>query len=360
MIRKSTINLNYSNTGKKDSIINFASEYKRVVNYYIDKLWEKQKFNGNFLNKEELQVETWLTERAKQCAGKQAFQIVKSQRKKEKEKRTKPCFGGTSIELDSRFVDIQNGNNSFDTWIRLSSLGNKLRVIIPSRKHYHFNLFKDWDIQNSARLRIKNEKEIYLDVYFKKPSPEKKKEGKSIGMDCGYKKLAVFSDNHIVGKNLEEKIEKIARKKQKSKAFYRALTERNEYINLELKNMDMSDMKEIVVEDLKSVKHGTKGKIRKQFNNKLQRWVYRYFLDRLEQHCEVTGVQLHKVDPAYTSQMCSACGYIHRSNRNGELFRCRKCGYTADADFNASRNILNRFRPQEYMVPVQKTHLSIK
>jgi len=207
-------------------------------------------------------------------------------------------------------------------------------------------------MKKSARLRLRENGQLYLDLYFEKPA-KKKEEGESLGLDCGYKKLAVLSNGKVSGKNLEHLIEKISRKKQKSKGFFRALKERNEYIDKELKNFNLENIKEIVVEDLKDVKKGTKGRIRKEFNNKLQRWVYRYFLTRLEQLCEVVGVQLHKVDPAYTSQTCSACGDVHRSNRNGEIFKCRSCGYTTDADYNASLNILNRYRLQEHMVPVQ-------
>jgi len=214
--------------------------------------------------------------------------------------------------------------------------------LIPSKRHIHFNKFKSWNKKKSARLRLRRDGQIYLDVYFEKKVQEKKQEGKLIGLDCGYKKLAVLSDGVKIGIDLEDKIEKISRKQQKSRAFNRALTERNEYIDREIKSLDLKEVKGIVVEDLKSVKHGTKGKIRKEFNNKLQRWVYRYFLNRLEEHCEVVGVQLHKVNPAYTSQTCSACGYVHRSNRNGEIFKCRSCGYIDDADYNASLNILNR------------------
>ena len=208
-------------------------------------------------------------------------------------------------------------------------------------------------MKKSARLRVKEDGELYLDVYFEKPLKKKKKDGEILGVDCGYKKLAVLSNGHILGNNLEHLIGKISRKKQGSKGFFRALKQRNEYIDKELKSLNLESVKEIVVEDLKDVKKGSKGRIRKEFNNKLQRWVYRYFLTRLEQLCEVVGVQLHRVDPAYTSQTCSACGDVHRCNRKGEIFKCRSCGYTTDADYNASLNILNRYRLQEHMVPVQ-------
>jgi len=351
VIRKSTLNLNYGNTEKKKKLLEFIAEYTRVVNFYITVLWSNEIFTGSFMSKDYLAVESWLSERAKQCAGKQALQIVKSQRKKKK--KTQPVFNGKALELDSRFIEIQEGKNSFDIWIKLSSLGKKIIFLLPSKKHYHFNKFKSWIMKKSARLRVRENGQLYLDLYFEKQAEKKKEEGESLGLDCGYKKLAVLSNGKVSGKNLEHLIEKISRKKQKSKGFFRALKERNEYIDKELKSLNLENIKEIVVEDLKDVKKGTKGRIRKEFNNKLQRWVYKYFLTRLEQLCEVVGVQLHKVDPAYTSQTCFACGDVHRSNRNGEIFKCRSCGYTTDADYNASLNILNRYRLQEHMVPVQ-------
>ena len=351
MIRKSTINLNYGNREKEKKLHEFITEYTRVVNFYIEFLWSKEIFSGTYLSQEYLAVESWLSARAKQCAGKQALQIVKSQRKKKKKRQ--PVFSGRSLELDSRFIEIQQGKNSFDIWIKLSSLGKKIILFLPSKRHYHFNKFINWIMKKSARLRVKEDGELYLDVYFEKPLKKKKKDGEILGVDCGYKKLAVLSNGHILGNNLEHLIGKISRKKQGSKGFFRALKQRNEYIDKELKSLNLESVKEIVVEDLKDVKKGSKGRIRKEFNNKLQRWVYRYFLTRLEQLCEVVGVQLHRVDPAYTSQTCSACGDVHRCNRKGEIFKCRSCGYTTDADYNASLNILNRYRLQEHMVPVQ-------
>ena len=46
---------------------------------------------------------------------------------------------------------------------------------------------------------------------------------------------------------------------------------------------------------------------------------------------------------AYTSQSCNVCGYIDKSNRpNQHTFRCKNCGHTDNADFNAAKNIRDR------------------
>ncbi|MCY4520543.1 MAG: transposase [Caldilineaceae bacterium] len=50
-----------------------------------------------------------------------------------------------------------------------------------------------------------------------------------------------------------------------------------------------------------------------------------------------------KVNPAYTSQTCSRCGYVHKANRLSQaVFRCGVCGFRANADHDAAINILVR------------------
>ena len=50
-----------------------------------------------------------------------------------------------------------------------------------------------------------------------------------------------------------------------------------------------------------------------------------------------------KVQPYGTSQECSHCGHIHPDNRVSQpLFVCQCCGFTVNADFNASLNIKKR------------------
>jgi putative transposase len=46
------------------------------------------------------------------------------------------------------------------------------------------------------------------------------------------------------------------------------------------------------------------------------------------------------VNPAHTSQRCSACGHTAPENRHRQQFVCVACGFTDHADINAARNIL--------------------
>lgn len=341
MIRRSQINIGYANVQKKRELNYFCEEARRVVNLFIDQLWDNRDFHNTFVD---FKVDTWLSSRMQQCLGKQALAIVKSQRKKKK--MTKPIFSKKSFDLDSRFVKIEQDVNSFDMWITLSSLGRKLKIILPGKKHVHFKRYRNWKIKQSIRLRC-NEGKYYVDVFFEKDTPNKKERGTSIGVDIGYKKLLTTSEGVVYGVDMESIYIKISRKKQGSNAFNRALVERTNKTNQRVKQLPFSDIQTIVVEDLKNVKKSTKGKLSTSFVNKMQRWSYANVLQKITSLTEEQGVFLIKVDPAYTSQRCSTCGVICASNRKGEIYKCT-CGLLIDADVNAAINIqhLGVYSPQ--------------
>jgi putative transposase len=55
------------------------------------------------------------------------------------------------------------------------------------------------------------------------------------------------------------------------------------------------------------------------------------------------GSRVIVVDPAYTSQTCSACGAVDAASRiSRSQFVCTSCGIIEDADVNAAQNILRR------------------
>jgi len=50
--------------------------------------------------------------------------------------------------------------------------------------------------------------------------------------------------------------------------------------------------------------------------------------------------RVERVNPAYTSQRCSACGHVARENRESQaVFLCTACKFACNADVNAARNI---------------------
>jgi putative transposase len=50
--------------------------------------------------------------------------------------------------------------------------------------------------------------------------------------------------------------------------------------------------------------------------------------------------RVEKINAAFTSQRCSACGQVDPKSRESQaVFRCAACGYARNADVNAARNI---------------------
>jgi putative transposase len=75
----------------------------------------------------------------------------------------------------------------------------------------------------------------------------------------------------------------------------------------------------------------------------LKRWTYYDLQTKIEQKAKVAGITVKKVSPKYTSQRCSCCGYIAEDNRKTQKdFKCVACGFTANADYNAAKNIAER------------------
>ena len=64
------------------------------------------------------------------------------------------------------------------------------------------------------------------------------------------------------------------------------------------------------------------------------------FLDILEDKAERAGHQVIRVNPHFTSQKCFKCGEIVQKSLSVRTHICPFCGFVADRDINAAKNIL--------------------
>lgn len=346
MIRCSKHILKFTNTSKMVKYQDMMDCYGRLLQYYIDLIWDKKLPHKTLANSKELPpFEDIRHSQWKQVAYKQASSILRSRFTKKKKKFSKPIIKNISIELDARLFDVVEGNH-FDSFIKIRTPffhPNKRlsqTINIPIKNHKQSNKLVSQGFKKRNTIILK--KDTIGFVWENEDAP-KKSEGINIGLDTGYKKLIATSNGNTYGSDMVNIYEKISKKRQGSKAFKRSLKERDNKINQIVNQFvnDNKDLKTLIVEDLVNVKHKSKGKIHKEFNNKLQRWSYPKVLVALERHSEAEGFELRKVNPAYTSQTCSRCGIVKKENRKGESYSC-SCGLEMDADLNASINILRR------------------
>jgi putative transposase len=64
------------------------------------------------------------------------------------------------------------------------------------------------------------------------------------------------------------------------------------------------------------------------------------FLDILEAKAASAGHQVIRVNPRFTSQQCHQCGEIVQKSLSVRTHICPFCGYVADRDVNAAKNIV--------------------
>lgn len=361
-IRSTKTTLKFSNTGKKENIYSFIDEYRNVVYQFVNILWDLDKIPKFVDNRFDTKIETWLSARIIQCAGKQASGIVRGCRRKqekrlyiinkflsegqtrkakklkriyEETKVSKPNINTIEPELDSRFVKIDLDNlTTFDGWLTLTSLGDKLKLVIPFKKTKHFNkLLSKGKIKLGVRLSKSS-----LTFMFDIPKKSKVTKGNTLGIDIGQTTLLSCSDNQVSKKDIHNHdlasiTNKISRKKKGSKSFQRTVSHRKNYINWSINQLNLSEVKQVNIENIKNLRFGRKS------SRALSHWTYTDIFEKLESYCEEQGVLVVKINPTYTSQRCSVCGWTRKSNRKGKSFKCGNCGFTADSDLNASRNI---------------------
>ena len=362
MILSSKTTLKFANKSKLDNLHLFIDEYKRVVIFFVDTIWAMDKIPALLPKEMTSKVNSWLSARAIQCAGKQASGIVRGTQTKQKRrlfvinrlkkekkvkqarklqkiyneiKQSKPDINNIQCELDERFVNIDLDNKtSFDGWIRLGSLGNKLKVNLPIKKHKHFNkMLNSGKLKKGMRLS-KNDITFMFDVEEPKP----KQTGKILGIDIGQKTTLSCSDGQqldqdIHGHTYTSICQELARKKKDSKKFNRKVTHRSNYLRMIVNKLNLDGVKVVNRENIKNLRKFT------NTSRLMKHWNYAELFDVLDSKLEKQGVLVNKINPTYTSQRCSGCGWTRRDNRKGKKFKCGKCSCKMDADLNASLNL---------------------
>jgi putative transposase len=95
----------------------------------------------------------------------------------------------------------------------------------------------------------------------------------------------------------------------------------------------------IVLEHLSSIR--TRARVRgPQQRARHSNWAFGQLRAFISYKAHLAGVRVELIDPAYTSQRCSACGHTERRNRKSRAeFCCVVCDHQLPADYNAALNI---------------------
>jgi IS605 OrfB family transposase len=334
MRRASRVYLTEANVGKVTAVRAFLLLYANVVNYFIERFWSMKDFTASLADRvvTSRAVNRFkITARLAQCASKQAKEIVRSQ--KERKVKRMPVMRRKVATLDNRFVKIEEFKGvAFDLAISFAS--GLPKITIPINRTAHMNRYfgQGWNVGSTIRLGM-DDRGVWIELIFEKRRPELRREGGLIGIDRGFRKAFVTSDGQEIGAELKDQIK---RKGKRSKTSYQHI--KTELFR-HLKGLKLEGVKEIVLEDLRYIKHGKRGTFSRHVNRLLSFWSLTRARDWLRCRCEELGIRIIFVSPYKTSQRCHRCGKIDSKNRKGERFRCVSCGHEDDADYNAAKNL---------------------
>jgi len=100
---------------------------------------------------------------------------------------------------------------------------------------------------------------------------------------------------------------------------------------------------DLVVEDLEDLKLNVGKKKSKQLNYRLSTFPYRRFISYIDYKFWERGLNVVAVNAKKSSITCPICNYVDKKNRvDKETFKCRKCGFTFNAQYVACLNLFSR------------------
>lgn len=373
------------NSKKLELVDLFLSEYRNAVQFYV-----KYYFNRVFVNSKshvdlnalkkrafypfKPEFPSKLSGRALKCAQTQAIGMINAstakqykrvwklkdlQKKKEPFLNLQRVVSRTKIikpsvprelgaELNSILLNLSGSTTTFDVAAVFSSLfsreykkttnfSNKITILL--NKNRHFNNLSSRGTQMNSFLVHKNR----ISVRFEIQLPGTKTSGDVLGIDQGISSCITASSSNgssfasstcVHGWDLTSILKKLSRKQRGSRAFKRAQEHRKNYINYVINQIDLSQVKEVRFEKIFQMRTSKKS------SRFLTHFTYIQIESKLRDKCDQTGVLFVAQTNQYRSQRCSCCGFVHSNNRKGKTFTCKRCGFSEDANVNASKNHL--------------------
>jgi len=187
-------------------------------------------------------------------------------------------------------------------------------------------------------------------------TPDVKPIEPTIGLDMGLLSFATFSDGQKIDnprffkheqKNLAKAQRKLSKQAKGSilrhkarkivaRVHERISNKRHNFAHQEARKI-VNKFNTIVVEDL-SINNMKKNNFR-CINRNIGDVAWRQFLDLLTSKAECAGSRVVKVNPAYTSQICSRCGNRQKLKLSDRIYHCLCCNLSMCRDQNAALNI---------------------
>jgi len=265
--------------------------------------------------------------------------------KREKCKRLPIKKPYSAIRYNERTFSFNQKKNI----VSLSSIYGRIKISVSIPEY--FKRYLDWTIK-SAMLSFSENKLVLRMIAETETPPVVYKNGDVIGVDSGIYNHAVLSNNlfynsrhirHIKAKYQHLRKALQAKGTRSAKRKLKKLSGKEKRF---MANVNHCVSKWIIYQPsdaiaLEKLEIRREKRLGQKFNRALGNWSFGQLQYFIIYKAEALGKVVIKVNPRYTSQKCSRCGYIYRGNRKKSEFKCGECGMKLHADLNASRNISN-------------------
>lgn len=351
----------------EQTITQFTESFNRVCAFG----WQQPKINGVELHKA-----TYYDERAKtglpsqltvsaRMKATEALLSAKTKLKKVEKRNPWRIAKGLKPKTvkcpQSKFCPVRYDNHASTINLKngtatLSSLSGRQKVnLLVSDYHQQRSGYQ----VKSADLCIDRKHRMFLHVVVEIPDVIVPDNSLVTGVDLGINRPAVTSDNLFFGQKrwkaivqrydvlrqaLQAKGTKSA--KRHLKTFGRRINRFRTDCDHVLSKRIVTSVKQgttVVLEDLTDIRDRVK--TRKDQRKPMHSWSFNRLQFFLEYKSKLYGVKVEYIDPRYTSQKCSKCGYIDKKNRiTTAWFECKQCGFKHNADLNASKTIRGNYQ----------------
>lgn len=272
-------------------------------------------------------------------------------------KHHKPSFRHINMALDSKVAQIAEKKKGkaevFDWWIRLSTMEKGKPVYVPITTNEYFESIIG-KRRNFCQVNLKENNEI--SICFIKDVPKKDSYlplTAKIALDLGLSTLLASDKGDCFGQGFFDMLKKydpliteLAANRQRqgfrvrSRKYDNLVGNLREYLKNEINRVlnrivEIYSPSEIVVERL-DFQHPN---LSRRMNRLLSRFGKSILQKKLSSLNVLYGIKITETNPAYSSQECSVCGYVDKTNRKSQsVFKCKCCDVTIHADVNAARN----------------------
>ena len=328
--------------------------YNHTVQHVIDVGWALKTFDKSTLHvktyKEIREKHRSLQSSLVQCARDMASDMLKRERFKYN-KPVKQVLSGVRYNQRTFTPFLESG------MISISTIRGRKRYPLAIPEYFQQYLING-RITSLTLHYSKRRKKIIAFLALELPDIPAEEPSSYLGVDRGIKRVAVCSNNtfyptnHILAikwkyQQLRNSLQSKGTRSAKRKLWLlsgrerRFMTDENRKIAKWICNMPYNC---VVLENIRGLKQHCKKKkkVSKKVRRKFGNWSYYQLEQFIIQRAQKVAKTVLFVNPSYTSQKCSQCGYIAKSNRRSQSeLHCSKCFFTLNADLNAARNLSN-------------------